>query len=198
MDSESQMNSSQRRKSSLAGEDGEHRDEKAKVLRRDVKEDTTWSARSCELKKFDATELCKFVAKVSTLGQLLQSRLALPLIYPLNSRGMTDPLKASAMVSQKWRRSDVILGLAQVAPAALVLSRVGSLLRLAHACHRLPGTRPSKSRNATLDSAATKMLDQTKTQIPQPTRETVHFLRPQVWRVLKPGEERATKHLKWR
>lgn len=143
-------------------------------------------------------ELCNFVAKVATLGHLLQSRLAVPLLYPLNSRGMTDPLKASSMASQRWQRGDVILALGQVAPAALALSRVGSLLRLARACQRAPGGSTLRRRIPTdrcPESAGEKApLD----SLPNSCRETVHFLRPQVWRVLKPGEERATKHLKWR
>lgn len=132
------------------------------------------------------------IAKLDVLAHLLKARVALPLLYPLNSRGLTDPLKPSAIASNKWERADILLGLSQVAPMALALSRVGGLLRAANAL-KVMGTIPQgplgrASRTGGPLSRHRRIF----------YRDTNHFLRPQVWRVLKPGEERATKHLRWR
>lgn len=129
------------------------------------------------------------VAKTEVLAQLLKARVALPLLYPLNTRGLTDPLKPSAIVNNRWKREEVLLGLCQVAPIALALSRVGGLLKAANAL-KLMGPQGGSS---TLGAPKGAPLRQRRVY-----RDSNHFLRPQVWRMLKPGEERATKHLRWR
>lgn len=129
--------------------------------------------------------MCRMIAKADVLAQLLKARVGLPLLYPLNSRGLSNPLSPSAIASNKWKKEEVILGLSQVAPLALALSRVGGLLRAARALNALgPVGAPSRG---SPQAAGRKLY-----------RDANHFLRPQVWRVLKPGEERATKHLRWR
>ncbi|KAL8452533.1 hypothetical protein Emag_002322 [Eimeria magna] len=141
---------------------------------------------------FGAPELARFIAKVDVLAHLLKARVGLPLLYPLNSRGLTDPLQDTGIACSRWKREEILLGLSQVAPVALALSKVGGLLRGARAL-KLMGP-PAGVGRVALGGAP-------KGAPPRPRRayrDTNHFLRPQVWRVMKPGEERATKHLKWR
>ncbi|KAL8275477.1 hypothetical protein Esti_000609 [Eimeria stiedai] len=141
---------------------------------------------------FGAPELARLIAKVDVLAHLLKARVGLPLLYPLNSRGLTDPLQNTGIACSRWKREEILLGLSQVAPVALALSKVGSLLRGARAL-KLMGPSAGVGRES-LGGAP-------KGAPPRPRRtyrESNHFLRPQVWRVVKPGEERATKHLKWR
>lgn len=130
------------------------------------------------------------IAKAEVLAQLLKARVALPLLYPLNSRGLSDPLKPSAVSSSRWRREEILMGLSQVAPIALGLSRVGGLLRAANAL-KLMGPQGRVAPGAPKRGGPSARQRRAY-------RDTNHFLRPQVWRLLKPGEERATKHLRWR
>ncbi|OEH78702.1 uncharacterized protein LOC34619823 [Cyclospora cayetanensis] len=138
----------------------------------------------------EGPNLSLLVAKTEVLAHLLKARVALPLLYPLNTRGLTDPLQPSPIASNRWKREDILLGLSQVAPLALSLSRVGGLLRAAQAL-KLMGPPAGATGALTVPKRASLRRKQTY-------RDTNHFLRPQVWRVLKPGEERATKHLRWR
>ncbi|PFH31638.1 hypothetical protein BESB_026120 [Besnoitia besnoiti] len=167
---------------------------------------------------FSPDRLHSLFARADVLANLLHSRLALPLLYPLNSGGgLTNPLNvpggspgsdASALnsiASSRWKREEVVGALATVTPLVLAATSVSRFLKAAHALSYYSGptcgTQVSgrRLRDRRGGTPQTEENDGGRAQAaPALGRSRVHFLRPQLWRVLKPGEEGRTKHLKWR
>uniref|UniRef100_A0A0G4HYT2 Uncharacterized protein n=1 Tax=Chromera velia CCMP2878 TaxID=1169474 RepID=A0A0G4HYT2_9ALVE len=133
-----------------------------------------------------------FFARATVLSNLLQSRLAVPLLYPLNTGAMTargadapKEEKNNPIASQKWQRDELAKGLSLMTPAIVGMTKIVHILKAANALSHHRG------------GVARRVYVQRK-RTARDGRESLHLLRPQVWRLLKPGDENRTRHLKWR
>lgn len=149
-----------------------------------------------------------FFARVSLLSNLLQSQLATPLLYPLNSRSLGgDGIRLSQMNNPKWDKATLTYGLAQVAPAISGLSRIATVLRAGHALRHFRGRSAkmvSQNRTRTIDSSSTNMFNnnsypkQKLSRVIKAEIEGLHLSKPQIWRMRRPLYESETVHLGWR
>eukprot|EP00747_Dinoflagellata_sp_TGD_P211165 gnl/TRDRNA2_/TRDRNA2_84364_c0_seq1.p1 gnl/TRDRNA2_/TRDRNA2_84364_c0~~gnl/TRDRNA2_/TRDRNA2_84364_c0_seq1.p1 ORF type:complete len:200 (-),score=32.63 gnl/TRDRNA2_/TRDRNA2_84364_c0_seq1:116-715(-) len=81
-------------------------------------------------------KLSTFFARASVATRLLQSRLALPIAYPLNSASMSEDNKKRA---QGWKEEEIKRGLAHVTPIVTGLAKVAPVLKAAHAMSHYRG-----------------------------------------------------------
>ncbi|KAF8820978.1 hypothetical protein IE077_004394 [Cardiosporidium cionae] len=132
-------------------------------------------------------QLESFFARANILTQLIHSRLSIPLFYPSgwNSAEVTSfKITDSSVKKHKSNALDQQQDtLAAVTPAIIALSKFAYILKAGQALSYYGGGRKRytrKPRSATIE------------------RSRLHFLRPQLWRVLKPGDEKRTRHLRWR
>eukprot|EP00922_Rhytidocystis_sp_ex-Travisia-forbesii_P008836 GHVS01012921.1.p1 GENE.GHVS01012921.1~~GHVS01012921.1.p1 ORF type:complete len:253 (-),score=56.12 GHVS01012921.1:355-1113(-) len=87
----------------------------------------------------DGNRLGSFFARCSLLSTLLQSRLALPLLYPLNPRAATDSMSLPPLSSNRWDRHAVSQSLGHVTPAIIALTKFTKLLKAGHALSHYKG-----------------------------------------------------------
>ncbi|CEM14672.1 unnamed protein product [Vitrella brassicaformis CCMP3155] len=132
----------------------------------------------------DPERLRTFFARASVVAHLLRSRLALPLLYPLNTQSFANqPDKHNPIASARWDAKTVARTLSHMTPAIIGMSRMVHLLKAGHAlAHYRGGVKRHMY-----------VLKKRK-----PGQHRLHFVRPHVWNYLKPGDEHRTKHLKWR
>eukprot|EP00386_Alphamonas_edax_P009203 GDKI01030317.1.p1 GENE.GDKI01030317.1~~GDKI01030317.1.p1 ORF type:complete len:162 (-),score=15.21 GDKI01030317.1:40-525(-) len=147
--------------------------------------------------KLAQERLKTFFARSSVVANLLHSRLALPLLYPLNPGSITDPfsvqngvlkgdadkLKNNPIASTKWDRRVLTKSLAHITPVIIGMSRFVHVLKAGNA---LAHYRGGLSRPIFVPKR------------PPVGKHKLHFLRPQVWRVLQPGNEWNTRFRNWR
>eukprot|EP00930_Biecheleria_cincta_P071749 TRINITY_DN59209_c0_g1_i1.p1 TRINITY_DN59209_c0_g1~~TRINITY_DN59209_c0_g1_i1.p1 ORF type:complete len:215 (+),score=36.92 TRINITY_DN59209_c0_g1_i1:40-684(+) len=90
-----------------------------------------------------------FFARASVATRLMQSRLALPVAYPLNSAMMHEGAKAAPDRSA-WKDEEIQKGLAHVTPIVVGMSKVASVLKAAQALSHYQG---GHARNVAPDPA---------------------------------------------
>mmetsp|Transcript_21329 Transcript_21329/g.47168 ORF Transcript_21329/g.47168 Transcript_21329/m.47168 type:complete len:205 (+) Transcript_21329:74-688(+) len=89
----------------------------------------------------DAARVAKlktFFARASVATRLLQSRLALPIAYPLNSAMLTETASPNKPPSG-WKQEEVTRGLAHVTPIVTAMSKAAPLLKAAQALSHYQG-----------------------------------------------------------
>ncbi|GFE54869.1 ribose-phosphate pyrophosphokinase, putative [Babesia ovis] len=118
----------------------------------------------------------KFIAKATILARMAAMRLNRPLA--VEGRNDEKSLEASIMAVSLLKKG---VGIMETAQAIHHKSPVASVGRLVGAA----------------DAQVADGSDNTRNGIAKPI-ERVHNLHEQEWRVLKPGKERETRHLRWR
>lgn len=151
--------------------------------------------------------LNSFFARASILTNLLQSQVAVPLLYPLNSRSIGgDGIRLSNNQSvAKWDKSTLTLGLSQVAPAVTGLSKVATVLRAGHALRYFKGSQV-KSLNKTRIVDASRLPQfnvnwhprAKVSQMIKAETDSLHLAKKQVWIMRRPLFESETTFMGWR
>eukprot|EP00746_Dinoflagellata_sp_MGD_P006109 gnl/MRDRNA2_/MRDRNA2_111884_c0_seq1.p1 gnl/MRDRNA2_/MRDRNA2_111884_c0~~gnl/MRDRNA2_/MRDRNA2_111884_c0_seq1.p1 ORF type:complete len:169 (-),score=26.29 gnl/MRDRNA2_/MRDRNA2_111884_c0_seq1:72-578(-) len=78
-----------------------------------------------------------FFARASVTAKLLQSRLALPIMYPLNPT-MLRHIRQNPINTDPWTKDDIARGLTHVTPIVVGMSKMAPLLKAAHALQHMP------------------------------------------------------------
>lgn len=161
-----------------------------------------------------APQLETFFARASVLATLLRSQLALPLLYPLNTRGTTpaDALHLSRNTPWDDDPNTLAYGLSQVAPAVTSLAHMASIMQIALASSylrnrhsALKNTNPMVGACASSLPAVRNSSDYRSFYGPHRTKRpataecnAIHRLRHRVWTQRQPFREAQTAHLGWR
>ncbi|KAK1443689.1 hypothetical protein BgAZ_205650 [Babesia gibsoni] len=116
----------------------------------------------------------KFLAKATMLAKMAAVRLNKPMVT--TEKKDVKSLEASIRAAAMLHKMVPILQIAQVLHYKSPIPSRGKLLGGQGDGHSQPS----------VDSAAKKPM------------ERIHNLHEQEWRILKPGMERETKHLRWR
>lgn len=90
--------------------------------------------------QIDKKRLESLFARMTVISNLCQSRLALPLHYPLHGRQLGRPEdEKNPIASSKWSEEEVKQTLAAVTPAVIAISKVCNVLKAAHALDHYVG-----------------------------------------------------------
>ena len=79
----------------------------------------------------DIEKLSRIIAKTSLLTNLLRSRLALPLMYPLNS-GAYASTQSNPIAESRFSQSEIVESLACITPLVVGVSKLTSLIKATH------------------------------------------------------------------
>lgn len=103
----------------------------------------------------DAARVAKlrtFFARASVATRLLQSRLALPIAYPLNTAMMREGQKLKEPPGGGWSQEEIERGLAHAMPIVTGMAKVAPLLKAAQALNHYQGAH----QRTTVPDAATE------------------------------------------
>ncbi|CAA9988880.1 conserved Plasmodium protein, unknown function [Plasmodium knowlesi strain H] len=137
--------------------------------------------------------LSLLICRINMLINLLQSRLAFPLIYPFNTTALNNE-KSLDLYLKKLRKDGnfneeaFMKTLAFITPSIISLTKLVHVLKAGHSLCNYSGMSTKLTYTDRKRSASVLKQHDTK----------LHLLKPQVWRLLKPNDEMNTKHLKWR
>jgi len=152
-----------------------------------------------------AVAVSRFIAKASVLATLLRSRLAMPLLYPLNSAGLTttalndDNGGKNPIAASRWDKKVLTNTLGHMTPAVIGMSKVALMLKAANSLSHYHGgstRRTAVARRTGSSSISRSRAAATNTR--GGVKNRLHLLHPQVWRMLKPGDEKNTRFLPFR
>lgn len=131
-----------------------------------------------------AIRVQKFFAKATILTNLLQSRMSIPLVYPLSSGGMALKV-TNDKGSFQWDPELAARSMAQVTPAVIGMAKMTRFLKAGHALSNYQG-------------GIQRSLGAAPIVNPLDNDKRLHRLHPEFWRMQKPGSEWETRHLKKR
>ncbi|SOV18481.1 conserved Plasmodium protein, unknown function [Plasmodium sp. gorilla clade G2] len=140
--------------------------------------------------------LLLLITRVNMLINLLQTRLAYPLIYPFNTTALNNEKSLNFYLERLRKEGNFdeqtfMKSLGFITPSIICLTKLVYILKAGYSLCNYKGVnnkmiyieRKNKNNNMNLLNEHEKKL---------------HLLKPQVWRLLKPNDEMNTKHLKWR
>ncbi|GAW81596.1 hypothetical protein, conserved [Plasmodium gonderi] len=137
--------------------------------------------------------LSVLICRVNMLINLLQSRLAYPLIYPFNTTALNNE-KSLELYLKKLRKDGnfneeaFMKSLAFITPSIISLTKLVHILKAGYSLCNYSGM--ASKLTYTNRKRSNHVLKQYETKL--------HLFKPQVWRLLKPNDELNTKHLRWR
>ncbi|CRG94020.1 conserved Plasmodium protein, unknown function [Plasmodium gallinaceum] len=137
--------------------------------------------------------LLLLITRVNMLINLLQSRLAYPLIYPFNTTALNNE-KSLEIYLEKLKKDGnfneqaFMKSLSFITPSIISLTKLVHILKAGYSLCNYSGV---TNKLTYLDRKSNK-------NILNKYEKKLHLLKPQVWRLLKPNDELNTKHLKWR
>ncbi|SBT77495.1 conserved Plasmodium protein, unknown function [Plasmodium ovale] len=137
--------------------------------------------------------LLLLITRVNMLINLLQSRLAYPLIYPFNTTALNNE-KSLELYLEKLRKDGnfneqaFMKSLGFITPSIISLTKLVHILKAGYSLCNYSG----------MSTKLTYADRKSNKNILSHYEKKLHLLKPQVWRLLKPNDELNTKHLKWR
>ncbi|CRH00696.1 conserved Plasmodium protein, unknown function [Plasmodium relictum] len=137
--------------------------------------------------------LLLLITRVNMLINLLQSRLAYPLIYPFNTTALNNE-KSLELYLEKLRKDGnfneqaFMKSLSFITPSIISLTKLVHILKAGYSLCNYSG----------VTNKLTYLDRKNNRNILNQHEKKLHLLKPQVWRLLKPNDELNTKHLKWR
>ncbi|KAI4837070.1 hypothetical protein MKS88_003538 [Plasmodium brasilianum] len=137
--------------------------------------------------------LLLLISRINMLINLLQTRLAYPLIYPFNTTALNNE-KSLEMYLDKLRKEGKFNEQAFMKSLGFITPSIISLTKLVH----ILKAGYSLCNYAGITNKQTYIDRKNRKNILNEHEKKLHLLRPHVWRLLKPNDELNTKHLKWR
>ncbi|CAD2096159.1 conserved Plasmodium protein, unknown function [Plasmodium vinckei brucechwatti] len=137
--------------------------------------------------------LLLLITRINMLVNLLQTRLAYPLIYPFNTTALNND-KSLKLYFEKLKKDGnfneeaFMKSLGFITPAIISLTKLVNILKAGYSLCNYSG----------MASKLTYIDRKNNKNVLNQYEKKLHLLKPQVWRLLKPNDEMNTKHLKWR
>lgn len=133
------------------------------------------------------------ITRLNLLTNLLQSRLAFPLIYPFNTTALNNEKNLEMYIHKLKKNGDFneeafMKSLSFITPSIIALTKLVPILKSGF----------SLCNAAKISNRSSYIHRKNLKNILNSSQKKLHLLKPQTWRLLKPGEEMNTKHLKWR
>mmetsp|Transcript_20142 Transcript_20142/g.36460 ORF Transcript_20142/g.36460 Transcript_20142/m.36460 type:complete len:220 (+) Transcript_20142:52-711(+) len=139
------------------------------------------AASSAAPPKEDLKSLGTFFARASVAARMLESRLALPIAYPLNSGMMYDKMNVGAADQDGWSQKEIERGLAHVLPIVKGMSKMASVLKSMQALQHYHG-----GHQRTVAPSAAEAAKEADIRL--------DFIRPERWRGANFGRNSGTQY----